>query len=221
LWFVADEAQAVVILDPSVLFTDEALGWLEDPELAPFLAVSRALWEQLEDPEIGWQFAPWGTRPDPDRVSRVRQALEPITKFSHTDVDELPGDADSVRNRLLDSDDPFRHVLADEWAFLASHSLAVLARNATRTLRRFARAGAHVYAATREEMERGLEAIRDMLPPRVLEVMKYVGKGPSGFGGKLIVAGGGYALAMIPHVGGALQIASYVQQGIGAIAGDP
>lgn len=204
------------------MFTDEALGWLRDPRLRPHLAVSRALYERLENSEAGEQFAPWNVMPDPDRVREVRDALEPIAKYSHSDAVELPEGARTILNAILESGEPIPDVVADEWAFLASHSLAVLEERTRTTLDALERAGVHVYEITRREMKRGLRALRRRIPRRLLRVMKGVGRFPGGGRERhFIVAAGEFALAMIPHVALPLGAANLIQQFTGVIAGDP
>jgi hypothetical protein len=122
---------ARIILDPSVLFTEEALTWLETPALRPFLVVSQALWERLEDPEVGAQFERFGVSPSPEDVDRVRRALAEIEKFSG-DRPDLPAGTRVIRDRLLQSDEPLADVLADEWVFVTSQSIGVIRAAAKR-----------------------------------------------------------------------------------------
>jgi hypothetical protein len=53
------ESRHRVILDPSFLFTEEALGWMEDVELAGYLAVSESLLRRLEAFTTPEEFAPY------------------------------------------------------------------------------------------------------------------------------------------------------------------
>lgn len=210
-----------VIIDPSALFEPETLEWLADEELRPWLAVSASLYELLGD-EGGERFLPYGVDPDPEQTRRVRDALEPILKFSHLDAEEELGEEGrAVRDRLLSSDEPLPEVLADEWVFVTNQSIAVLLDRAKTTLDAFRRAGAEVYEVTRDQMESGLEAIRDRIPPRMLTVMKAIPKWPRSQRVKFLVFGAGIAGLLISPLGLPLNVAQAVQQGIGLIAGDP
>jgi hypothetical protein len=216
---VAIEPVSRVILDPSVLFTEEALSWLDDPELRPSLVVSQALWDRLQLPEAGDQFEPYGDRPSPDEVIRLRGLVAEIERFSG-DVVGLPQEIRAIRDTLLFGDEPLADVLADEWVFLTSQSMAVIRGDAQRTLDAFRRAGAQVYTVSNELMERGLRAIRRRLPPPLLRVMKWVGRFPKRIP-KVLVFGGDIALLLLPSVGLPAGIAVAVQAGIALIAGDP
>jgi hypothetical protein len=63
------------MIDPSILFTEEVESWLADDELRPWLVVSDALWQRLENPEGGEQFLPYGAYPGPDEIRRMREAF--------------------------------------------------------------------------------------------------------------------------------------------------
>jgi hypothetical protein len=210
-----------VILDPSVLFTDEALEWLADEELRPYLVISESLWQLIEDPTVGQVFVPWGVEPNPDRVTQVRRACEPIRKFSHGEIPDLPPDADRIRNTLVQSDEILRDCLADEWVFVTSQSLAVLAQRARRTIAAFIRAGVEVYEITREEMNRALEALQDSLPPHFLQIVKAVGTRPRGRIAKFVLGGGQIALGFVPHLAIPVAVVGAIQMGAAVIGGDP
>jgi hypothetical protein len=211
-----------VILDPSVLFTDEALTWLADAEIRPSLAVSLALWQRLADPAVGDSLRPFGVSTDPDRIGRLRDALREVSKFSHRDVNALTDAARAIRDALLASNEPMPDVLADEWIFLSSQSIGIVAENARVTLDAFERAGGRVYTVADEQMQRALQAIRRRLPRWLLRVMKRFGRlRPPGNVGKLLVFGGNIAVLLLPHVGLPVAIATAIQSGAAVIAGDP
>jgi hypothetical protein len=213
-----------VLLDPSILFTDEALTWIADPEIRPSLVVSSALWERLTDPAIGELLAPFRVSPDPDRVGRLRDALAEIDKFSYQDVEMPSEEARAVRDALLAGDEPLPEVLADEWVFLASQSIAIVSVDARTTLDAFRRAGGQVFDVSNRVMRRGLRRIRKSLPPWLLKSTKAFGRfrlRPRSDVGKLLVFGGQVALILLPHVGLALTIGQTIQTGTALIVGDP
>jgi hypothetical protein len=214
------ETPTKVIVDPSVLFTDDVLRWLADEELRPWLFVSEALWQRLEDPEGGEQFLPYGANPDPDRIRRIREAFAE-RRFSYREAPNVSDAARGICETLISNEEPLADVLADEWAFVTSQSLAVLAEKSQEALDAFRRAGGHVFEISDREMKRGLGKLRSRLPPRLLKVMKRVGGWPRRKVPKWIVAGGEFALALLPHVAVPLGAAELIRQGIGVIAGDP
>ena len=210
-----------VILDPSVLFTPEGLTWLQDPQLRPHLAVSQSLWQQLNQVgPISDQLTSWGVPTDGALFEEVILGLDPITKVSYGD-EILPDLARAIVSNLLLTDDPMATVVADEWAFLTTHSIAVLAHRFRRTLHMLVQAGVQVYEVAREEVERGLHEIRDHLSPEVLDKLKRIGAFPVDPFPKLLLLGGDIAGFFIPYVGIPLGVAQAVQQGIAIVGGDP
>ncbi|MHB8242299.1 MAG: hypothetical protein ACYDHN_09930, partial [Solirubrobacteraceae bacterium] len=159
-----------------MIFTDEALGWIEDPELRPFLAVSRALYRVLEDREAPFLLASYG-EPTPARIGQVREAVRSneLRLYSYEESFRRPdvstANRDTLNALLAGENEPLAAVLADEWAFVTTESL-ISFKDMRRAVDAFVRAGAKVYEATREEMERGLEAARDLIPAPVLRKMK-------------------------------------------------
>jgi hypothetical protein len=222
---------ARVILDPSVLFTEEALRWLEMPELRRYLAVSQALWMRLEDPEAGAQFVPFGVHPSPEEIQRVRRALAEIEKFSG-DRPNLPPGTLEIRGRLLASNEPLTDVLADEWVFVTTQSIAVLRAVARRTLDAFRDAGARVYEVTDQKMKKTLDNIEAHVPPGLRSNMKRVdrklnqvsrsrpGKLVS-LGTTIVVLGGTIGVIAVPHLALGKGAAMAIRQGVAVIAGDP
>ena len=217
----AIKAPTKVILDPSVLFTEEALAWISDRALATSLVVSEALWRRLEDPQAGEQFLPWA-RPNPEEIARTREALasSEIARFSYVDAEDRSEAARGIREELLRRE-PLGDVLADEWAFLTSQSIAAIAEQTRESLDAFRRAGGHVFEVSSTRMKFGLWRLRRRLPPRFLKVMKTVGGFPPGRLPKWVVAGGEFGLALLPHVAVPLGAAELIRQGVGVIAGDP
>jgi hypothetical protein len=137
---VAD-SRSRVILDPSFLFTEEALGWMEISGLGEYLVVSESLRRRLDDPE--WLIEELAAHGVPvlnvDLIVAVRNALEQndIATFSYEaarEREQLPPGAEVVCGNLLESEEPLADALADEWAFVTSESLAVVVERAGDTL---------------------------------------------------------------------------------------
>jgi hypothetical protein len=215
-----DEAPSRVILDPSILFTEEALGWLENPQLSPFLVVSEALWRHLQGPESNelLQYA----NGDSERILAARQALasSKVSKFSFEDArrnEEMPGGALEICEALLHEEGALADVFADEWAFLTSQSLAIVTERLHHSLNAFRRAGAEVFEFSRERMEGTLDELREAIPPGLLEAMKHA----DGRAVKLVVLGGRIAALLAGLSQVPAHIAEAVRAGVAVIAGDP
>jgi hypothetical protein len=104
-----------------------------------------------------------------------------VATFSHESAPEIPEGAAHIRDRLLAGSEPAAEVLADEWVFITSQSIAIAvavrkaAKKAAKTttsaaketvtsLEAFGRAGAKVYRLKKTQMERALQAVRDRIP---------------------------------------------------------
>jgi hypothetical protein len=196
------------------------LEWLENPELRRFLVISKSLWERLQDDEAGEQFAPFGVIPDPQSIERVRLALAPVERFS-SDQSSIPDGTRAIRDALLSSNEPLADVLADEWVFVTSQSIAVIRAAAKRSLEAFKRAGAKVYNVSDDVMARGLEQIQHRLPPGLLGGMKVVGTFPGDDIGRILMFGGTIAIFIVPAIGLPAAIIGSIQQGVAVVAGDP
>jgi hypothetical protein len=207
-----------VIIDPSVLFTEEALGWLRDPELSPWLVVSESLYRLVQAEDLEPVFDAYDVQASPELIGQIYEALEPIRRFSYEEPPVLPGDTGEVLDRIISSDDPLAGVIADEWVFLTTQSFGVILEKARTTLRRFVKAGAHVYEATAEEMEKCLDVVRDKLPPPVLNAMKTIGRSKAV---KWVLIGGNVVGMVLHVVALPARIAGAVRQGIVIVAGDP
>lgn len=214
-----------VIIDPTALFTEEAVDWLEDPELRPYLVVSEALWRRLEDPAsegILLEYAEGNA----ELIERVREGLQrnEIPRFSFEQAlgtEELPEGAREICEHLMASDEPFADVFADEWAFLTSQSLGVVVRRTMRTVHDtfdvFRRHGGDVYEIARESVEAALDVVQDRIPPALLGVMKHADDRFI----KFILFGGTIAGFVVPGLHVPVAIGRAVQQGTAIIAGDP
>lgn len=217
-----------VILDPSFLFSDEALEWIGNPELAQYLVVSEALWSRMEDPQaLAEELERFGAPiPDPGVIEMVREAINAaaITKFSYERASadgELEDGTEEVCRGLFANEEPLADALADEWAFVTSQSLAALGKRAGQALGAFSRAGASVIGVVKEKMIRTLEEARESLPPGLLGVMKQVDGGYDR-SPKLLLIGGGIAAGIfVPPLGIGMQVAELVLAGNAVLAGDP
>jgi hypothetical protein len=138
---MAIAGESRVIVDPSVLFGDDDIEWLQDDELRPYLAVSLAFTERLQGAEAGALPGLFESRSD-DRLRQIRTIVEGIERFSWRQVEDLqPGPA-AIRNALRMSDDPLAEVWADEWVFLTSQSWGIFGR-VRLGVEAFARASVH------------------------------------------------------------------------------
>lgn len=217
-----------VILDPSVLFREEALAWMGTPELGEHLVVSDALRRRMDNPaELARELEDYGVSGvSPEMVESVRGALEEgnVRPFSYQrarEEGELPEGTIAICRELLEIDGPLADVLADEWAFVTSQSLAVLAEDAGRALGAFARAGARVIGIPRQRMVAALGEARAHIPPGLLERMKSVSGVWERFP-KLLVAGGELAAhVLVPPLGIAVGVAELLLEGNAVLAGDP
>ncbi len=214
-----------VILDTSVVFSDEALDWIADPELRPWLAISQALMRRLEEEAVNSEaFLPYA-QPDPERIVRVRQALlaSDVVVFSLEQAMEegtLTGEAREICERLAGGDEPLGDVLADEWAFVTTQSLAAIRERGMRALKAFVRAGGTVIDVADDAMRGALEAVRERIPDPVLNAMKRVGPAADRVP-TWLVAGGEIAGQLVPPLGLGLLVAENIERGIAVIAGDP
>jgi hypothetical protein len=210
------------MLDTSVVFTDEGLDWISDPELRPFLVVSAALYRLLDDPGAPFLFASYG-EPTPRRIDEVRKAVQrnELRLYSYEESlarTDLPAEnRNTLAVLLANEEEPLAAVLADEWAFVTTESLISL-RDLRRVVEAFTHAGAKVYEASRDEMERALGAVRDRIPEPVLRKMKDFDKAvPVRF----LAIGGTIAAIVVPVLSIPGGVAAAVLEMNGLIAGDP
>ncbi|HEU5252145.1 MAG TPA: hypothetical protein VFU16_02325 [Solirubrobacterales bacterium] len=228
---MATEPRSRIVLDPSLLASDEVLEWLSDPELKGYLVISESLRRRLEDPgalmeDLG-RFGVYD--PDPGLIEAFREAvdLNGVETFSFErarERGELPSGTEAICWNLLAAEEPLADVLADEWAFVTSQSLAALAQRAGHALGAFCRAGATVVGVAKEQMVGALEQVQDRIPPGLLERMKRV-DGVVGRGPGLLLAGGSFAASVIlpplGAVGVAIGVVDVLLEGNGVLAGDP
>jgi len=214
------EAPSRIILDPSFLFTDEAIPWLDDPVARPSLVVSATLSGALDRLELEPFIEPFGIDVETIDIQFLRSLVASIDTFGYSDAD-LPSDLAWNFLNGLSSDAPTMSLVADEFAFLASQSLGVFLDEHGFTLTRMEEIGITLHRVSRENMLEGLAKIRRRLPPRLLSVTKRISNFPRGLGTKFVVAGGAVGLALIAPVGLPLAIAGAVKAGTAFIVGDP
>jgi hypothetical protein len=116
-----------LMLDPSFLFSEDGLDWLESEPLARSVVIPATLVVWLRQ----------GTYPDPsffispddfdgfvERRDRLLVQLPALQTFSRVGVD-LQGSANEVLEELVARDDPVAGLRGDEWAFVQSQSWLV------------------------------------------------------------------------------------------------
>lgn len=208
------------------------IRWMETPDLRELLVVSEALHQRMDDSvRLAGELVEYGVPSvDPGLIDAIRNAIErnDIRTFSYEEVrgsDEFPDGAREICEALLENGEPLADVLADEWAFVTSQSLAGLAEQAGRALGAFTRAGATVFGVAKGRYVEALETARDKIPPPLLDAMKglheHVGETPM-----FLLAGGGVAAhllttAIIPPVGIGLAAVEMLLTGNAVLAGDP
>lgn len=216
----SEPAISRVIIDPSALFTEEALAALYAEELRPFLVVSKALPAILASGTALAELADFGVQTNPQQLARVRDALAAIDIFSQTQAN-APDGARRIVERLLADPEPgrFSAVLADEWAFMTSQSLGWFGDIGARAFGTFKKAGGLIHEVSDEAMRGALAAVHESVPP-VLAVMKVVGN-VGGRPGHAIAVGGGLAMLFIPPLAIPGGLVVGIKEGLAVIAGDP
>jgi len=125
------------MIDPSLLLKEGTLDWIEEgPELFVVSATFKALFAERQvspGSRLLPPGEPYATERDRDRVLAL---LNRVDAFSYSD-ENLDDAGGSVTSSLLASGDPADAVYADEWVFLASHSVMFSAvRHPLNALRR-------------------------------------------------------------------------------------
>lgn len=118
-----------LFVDPSFLFSADAIEWLEEDEGAvQGIVVSSVFHEWLTREGPNADVAVFVATDDQDaffeRRNRLTELLSDVAVFSHTDV-QLPDEAEEVKLALLEGDTVASHILADEWTYLVANSWAV------------------------------------------------------------------------------------------------
>jgi len=213
------------MLDPSVIFADEGLEWIADPDLRPFLVLSRAFYALLEDRDAQALLAPFGEPAAP----RIEQAADAIRRgelrlYSYEQSlgrTDLPAaNRNTLEALLTNEQEPLASVFADEWAFLTTESIISL-KDLKQTVQAWARAGADWYGATRAEMEKAFDAAREKIPEPVRNKMKRIEEVAGSAPVRFFAFGGGIAGMIVPVIGIPAGTALAVIELNGFIAGDP
>jgi hypothetical protein len=121
---VTAQFAGLLFLDPSFIFAEDGLEWLEsDRDARDGVVVSAAFVEALTSARALdlSLLALEDVSAARDRHPRIVAALSDVRAFSHREV-RLEEGAQVVQAALLDSTDPSSGVGADEWAFLQSYS---------------------------------------------------------------------------------------------------
>jgi hypothetical protein len=192
------------MLDPSFLFSEDGVTWLEQerPELES-IVVSAALagWLSPLEPEPPTFIDRNDWDDYADRRDRLVNALRDAPRFAYSDVESTLDPASrEVLNalRTLDLPDVHADILADEWAFLQSHSWMIAKLQGP--IDAFRDCGAAVVQFGRKLRDQMIEVVipEGLAPPAL--TLPLVGKA----GAKWIVVGGATAGGTLLGPAGAL-----------------
>ena len=215
------EPASRIVLDPSFLFTEDAISWLDDPNARPSLVISESLRAAVDEANLDFLAEPYGLDLQAIDLPYFQAVLVGIDTFSARDADLPSGEAWELLSRLTEGDAPTTALIADEYAFIASQSLGAVINEYGFTLRQWEAAGVTLYRVNRANMLAGLGRFRNRLPPRLLSVTKAISNFPRGRAAKFVIAGGAIGVSLIPYVGLPLAIAGAVRAGTAFIVGDP
>jgi hypothetical protein len=161
----------VLMVDPSLLFSEEGLRWLqEDPTAQDGIIVPATFMEWLEGTrslDRSSLLAPEDLVAFDQHRQRLLMDLRAVPRFSHLRGVTLSPEAEEIRWALVRSEDPADALHADEWVFLQSHSFLVT--KLRRPLDAFRNAGSVIVEfgrKTRDQLIRGV--IPDAHVPAVL-----------------------------------------------------
>lgn len=134
-----------LLVDPSLLLSLPGRAWLQQDDSArKTIVVSAAFSESLTGPRDRLSYPLLPSADLADLLARrefLRSLLEGVVTFSHRDAD-LAEDQATVRDNLLEINDPDAEVFADEWAYLQTHSWFISTLH--RPLDAFRQAGAAI-----------------------------------------------------------------------------
>jgi hypothetical protein len=219
---VVDQPRAQVILDPSALFTEEALEWLGDGELRRDLIISAGLAERLAGPNAARELSEFLVHlsNQEEMVERVRTAIVGIGTFSRTFAPDIPPEAARIATTLIANNRRLGDILADEWIYLVTQSWGIFG-SIGMAITRLRDAGARVIEIAEERWRATLEALRARIPSPILGGAKRVVNIP-GPATRFVVACGGIALGLlVPLLADVLHIADAALAGLTIVAGDP
>jgi hypothetical protein len=117
-----------LMVDPSFLFSEDAVMWLEDPAVLRGIVVPATFAEWLGDTRRTIDLAAFVSPEDRDqywgRLDQLAEVLSDVAVFRDADR-PLSTEALEVLSALRQADDTAARILAEEWTFLESNSWAV------------------------------------------------------------------------------------------------
>jgi hypothetical protein len=159
---MATPVSDLLMVDPSLLLSEEGLAWLDKDESARRSIVIPAVFAEWlsgeRELEIESLVAPEDLESVSERRARLNEILGEVAAFSHHEA-TLSRQAQAVLQSLLDSKDPIGELRADEWAFLQSHSF--IASKVRHALDAFRDAGAVIVEFGRKV---GRQLIAQVIP---------------------------------------------------------
>lgn len=193
-----------LIVDPSLLLSDDGLSWLEQDGSARAAIIIPATFAEwlagTVEIDRSVLFSPEDIEFYAERRARLDSVLGGVPSFSHREVALRPRAVEAVRRTLFDVGDPVAILHADEWAFLQSHS--VMLSKLRRPLRAFRDAGSAIVEFGRKTGTGLLEQVipKQSLPETVTAkvvgtaVAKWVVVGGAAAGGGTLAGVAGTAL---------------------------
>lgn len=205
---------SLVMLDASVLLTEDAAVWLQDETVRSSVTISENLWILMNE---GVDLSPFGVDPSRELTERLLVLLESVPRFSFSDAVELSEEARAVLQEIRSVDSHLANVIADEWLFLTTQSLGVFLQKVRYALEGFARAGARIFEIP---PDRFIPLIRDPESgvPQWLLDLKSADNPRTEI---LLVLGGELAKRFAPHLDDTVTLLELIRAGVGLVAGDP
>ena len=118
-----------LLLDPSLLLSEDCLTWLQESPTALKGVVVSAAFDPNNDRLVGRFLSPEEMGPYRQRQDRVTVLLREIARFSSQDPDVRSTSAvEDVGRQLRLSDDVVGRLLEDEWVYLQSASFMASAK---------------------------------------------------------------------------------------------
>jgi hypothetical protein len=224
---MAVDRQHRLIIDPSVVFTDGRVDWLQRNVGQPFrgdLVVSSALATLLSDGKAVQLLGRAGISVGAAEVEQARGALEGINRFSWRDVKDLgpAPDAARIRDALLETRgrDAFADVWADEWIFSTTQSWGIRA-GVARSVNAFRAAGGRVHEIADAQVTQFQDLVKQLLPASVFAAIKGAAKFPRDKNAHYVWVGGEVALGLVPGLAIPVAVVAGLRLGGAIITGDP
>lgn len=126
---VSQSERKRLMLDPSFLFSADAVEWLlDDPDARDGIVVPAAFADWLDGARSNADVAVFVAQDDREaywaRLGELAEILQEVAVF-HDDEATLSPEDDEVRRALIEGGDTAARILAEEWTFLQSQSWAV------------------------------------------------------------------------------------------------